>query len=225
MGILCLCWHLCFTPSASTSYSRESSGKLDLQFPPDVPETVTETVHSHEQVSTPLRPAPTNTNAQQNEQGPSSDPNFETPSTQAHDSIPDPVPSTNVEDESLGGTFFATPPKVHPAATHLSESDDEEAEEHDVDPLIKLAKAAASAADTSPIPANDNQTANIPPGASTHTTAFGSDTDVPTGPTFEFSADPFNKGKSPMVEEDPPIKQRSFRQFGRGTEWCKLQRN
>ncbi|GJR81132.1 retrovirus-related pol polyprotein from transposon TNT 1-94, partial [Tanacetum coccineum] len=28
-----------------------------------------------------------------------------------------------------------------------------------------------------------------------------------------FSADPFNKGKSPMVEEDPPIKQRSFRQL------------
>ncbi|GJY23184.1 hypothetical protein Tco_0396842, partial [Tanacetum coccineum] len=39
-----------------------------------------------------------------------------------------------------------------------------------------------------------------------------SETDVPTGPSFGFSADPFNKGKSPMVEEDPPIKQRSFRQ-------------
>ncbi|GKD87586.1 hypothetical protein Tco_1358740, partial [Tanacetum coccineum] len=65
------------------------------------------TVHSHEQVSTPPRPAPTNTDAQQNEQGPFSDPT----STQAHDSIPDPVPSTNVEDESLEGTFFATPPR------------------------------------------------------------------------------------------------------------------
>ncbi|GKA78464.1 hypothetical protein Tco_0785001 [Tanacetum coccineum] len=76
------------------------------------------------------------------------------------------------------------------------------AEEQDVDPLIKLAKAAASAADTSPILANDNQTADIPPGASTHTTAFSSET-----------ADPFNKGKSPMVEEDPLIKPRSFRQL------------
>ncbi|GJV25141.1 hypothetical protein Tco_1377836, partial [Tanacetum coccineum] len=47
--------------------------------------------------------------------GPFSDPNFESTSTQAHDSIPDPVPSTNVEDESLGGTFFATPPRS-PAA-------------------------------------------------------------------------------------------------------------
>ncbi|GJY49154.1 hypothetical protein Tco_0439110, partial [Tanacetum coccineum] len=223
-----------------------------------------ETVHPHEQVSTPPRPAPTNTGAQQNEQGP----------------FPDPVPSTNVEDESLGGTFFATPPRS-PAAppkgttsrgaadplnltalctlvceqgkkienleselqahkllfkevmgklvkrvkflesklkargrkVFVSESDNEEAEEQDVDPLIKLAKAAASAADTSSIPANDNQTADIPTGASTHTTAFGSETDVPTGPTFEFSADPFNKGKSPMIDEDPPIKPRSFRQL------------
>ncbi|GJS62771.1 hypothetical protein Tco_0677335 [Tanacetum coccineum] len=47
--------------------------------------------------------------------GPFSDPNFESTSTQAHDSIPDPVPSTNMEDESLGGTFFATPPRS-PAA-------------------------------------------------------------------------------------------------------------
>ncbi|GJS78574.1 hypothetical protein Tco_0728455 [Tanacetum coccineum] len=197
----------------------DSSREAELSVPPNVPEI--------------------------NEQGPFSDPNFESTSTQAHDSIPDPVPSTNVEDESLGGTFFATPPRspAAPPKAHkllfkevmgklvkrvkflesklkarrrnvfVSESDDEEAEEHDVDPLIKLAKAAASAADTSPIPANDNQKADIPPGASTHTTAFGSDTDVPTGPSFGFSADPFNKGKSPMVEEDPPIKQRSFRQL------------
>ncbi|GJX55260.1 hypothetical protein Tco_0285157 [Tanacetum coccineum] len=261
---------------AQPAIAGESSGEAELSVPPNVPETVTETVHSHEQVSTPPRPAPTNTDAQVNEQGPFSDPS----STQAHDSIPDPVPSTNVEDESLGGTFFATPPRS-PAAppkgttsrgaadpvnltalctlvceqgkkienleselqahkllfkevmgtlvkrvkvlesklkargrkVFVSESDDEEAEEQDVDPLIKLAKAAASAADTSPIPANDNQTADIPPGASTHTTAFGSETAVPTGPSFGFSADPFNKGKSPMVEEDPPIKQRSFRQL------------
>ncbi|GJY08196.1 putative ribonuclease H-like domain-containing protein [Tanacetum coccineum] len=265
---------------AQPAIAGESSGEAEPSVPPNVPETVTETVHSHDQVSTPPRPAPTNTDAQVNEQGPFSDPNFESTSTQAHDSIPDPVPSTNVEDESLGGTFFATPPRS-PAAppkgttsrgaadplnltalctlvceqgkkienleselqahkllfkevmgklvkrvkflesklkarrrnVFVSESDDEEAEEHDVDPLIKLAKAAASAADTSPIPANDNQKADIPPGASTHTTAFGSDTDVPTGPSFGFSADPFNKGKSPMVEEDPPIKQRSFRQL------------
>ncbi|GJZ87427.1 hypothetical protein Tco_0659037 [Tanacetum coccineum] len=89
-----------------------------------------------------------------------------------------------------------------------------EAEEQDVDPLIKLAKAAATAAaDTSSIPADDNQSADIPPGSSTPTTAFGSATNVPTGPSVEFADAPFNKGKSPMIEEDPPIKQRSFRQL------------
>ncbi|GKE09059.1 hypothetical protein Tco_1412610 [Tanacetum coccineum] len=188
--------------TAQPAIAGKSSGEAEPSVPPNVPKTVIETVHSHEQVSTPPRPTPTNTDAQQNKQGPFSDPT----STQAHDSIPDPVPSTNVEDESLGGTFFATPPRS-PAAPPTGKKI-EEAEEQDVDPLIKLAKAAASAADTSSIPANDNQTADIPTGASTHTTAFGSETDVPTGPTFEFSADPFNKGKSPMIEEDPPIKPR-----------------
>ncbi|GJV89876.1 hypothetical protein Tco_1533814 [Tanacetum coccineum] len=36
---------------------------------------------------------------------------------------------------------------------------------------------------------------------------------VPAGNAYDFSADPSNKGKSPMVEEDPPIKERSFRQI------------
>ncbi|GJU47635.1 hypothetical protein Tco_1204901 [Tanacetum coccineum] len=261
---------------AQPAIAGESSGEAEPSVPPNVPETMIETVCSHEQGSTPPRPAPTNTDAQQNEQGPFSDPI----STQAHDFIPDPVPSTNVEDESLGGTFFATPPRS-PAAppkgttsrgaadplnltalctlvceqgkkiknleselqahkllfkevmgklvkrvkflesklkargrkVFVSESDTEEAEEQDIDPLIKLAKAAATAADTSSIPANDNQTADSPPGSSTPTTEFGSATNVPTGPSFEFSADPFNKGKSPMIEEDPPIKPRSFRQL------------
>ncbi|GJS05548.1 hypothetical protein Tco_0322056 [Tanacetum coccineum] len=265
---------------AQPAIAGESSGEAEPSVPPNVPKTVTETVHSHEQVSTPPRPAPTNTDAQVNEQGPFSDPNFESTSTQAHDSIPDPDPSTNVEDESLGGTFFATPPRSNAAPpkgttskgaadpinltalctlvceqgkkiknleselqahkllfkevmgklvkrvkflesklkargrkVFVSESDTEEAEEQDVDPLIKLAKAAATAADTSSIPADDNQSADIPPGSSTPTTAFGSATNVPTGPSFEFAADPFNKGKSPMIEEDPPIKPRSFRQL------------
>ncbi|GKC35455.1 hypothetical protein Tco_1047839, partial [Tanacetum coccineum] len=98
-------------PYRAFRLTSESSREAEPSDPPNVPATVTETVHSHEQVSTPPRPAPTNTDAQVNEQGPFSDPNFESTSTQAHDSIPDPVPSTNVEDESLGGTFSATPPK------------------------------------------------------------------------------------------------------------------
>ncbi|GKC45148.1 synaptobrevin, longin-like domain protein, partial [Tanacetum coccineum] len=207
---------------AQPAIAGESSGGAEPSVPPIVPET----------------------------QGPFSDPNFESTSTQAHDSIPDPDPSTNVEDESLGGTFLTTPPrstaappkgttskgaadpinltalctlvceqgkkienleselqahkllfkevmgklvkrakflesklKARGRKVFVSESDTKEAEEQDVDPLIKLAKAAATAADTSSIPADDNQTADIPP------------------------------GKSPMIEEDPPIKPRSFRQL------------
>ncbi|GKA76912.1 hypothetical protein Tco_0783373 [Tanacetum coccineum] len=196
---------------AQPAIAGESSGEAEPSVPPNVPKKVTETVHSHAPVSTPPRPAPTNTDAQVHKQGLLPDPNFESSSTQAHDSIPDPVPSTNVEDESRGGTFFATPPRsslAPPKGTtsrgaadplnltalctlvceqgkkienleselqahkllfkevmgklvkrvkfletklkargknvFVSDSDDEEAEEQDVDPLIKLAKAAAT---------------------------------------------------------------------------------
>ncbi|GKC92051.1 hypothetical protein Tco_1157493 [Tanacetum coccineum] len=95
----------------------------------------------------------------------------------------------------------------------LSESDNEEDEEQDVDSLIKLAKAAAIAADTSSVPADATQATEFPPSSSIHTDAFVHGNDVPTGTASDFSTDPSNKGKSPMVEEDPPIKERSFRQM------------
>ncbi|GKB15203.1 putative ribonuclease H-like domain-containing protein [Tanacetum coccineum] len=95
----------------------------------------------------------------------------------------------------------------------LSESDKEEDEEQDVDSLIKLAKAAAIAADTSSVPADATHATEFPPSSSIHTDAFVHGNAVPTGTASDFSADPSNKGKSPMVEEDPPIKERSFRQM------------
>ncbi|GJY73907.1 putative ribonuclease H-like domain-containing protein [Tanacetum coccineum] len=95
----------------------------------------------------------------------------------------------------------------------LSKSDNEEDEEQDVDSLIKLAKAAAFAADTSSVPADATKATEFPPSSSIRTDAFVHGTDVPTGTASDFSADPSNKGKSPMVEEDPPIKERSFRQM------------
>ncbi|GJS81257.1 putative ribonuclease H-like domain-containing protein [Tanacetum coccineum] len=95
----------------------------------------------------------------------------------------------------------------------LSESDNEEDEEQDVDSLIKLAKAAAIAADTSSVPADAAQATEFPPSSSIPTDAFVHGNVVPTGTASDFSADPSNKGKSPMVEEDPPIKERSFRQM------------
>ncbi|GJR29967.1 hypothetical protein Tco_1106199 [Tanacetum coccineum] len=95
----------------------------------------------------------------------------------------------------------------------LSESDNEEDAEQDVDSLIKLAKAAAIAAGTSSVPADSTQVTEFPPSSSIHTDSFVHGSDVPTGTTSDVSADPSHKGKSPMVEEDPPIKERSFRQI------------
>ncbi|GJX18461.1 putative ribonuclease H-like domain-containing protein [Tanacetum coccineum] len=95
----------------------------------------------------------------------------------------------------------------------FSDSDKEEDEEQDVDSLIKLAMAAATAADTSSVPADATQATEFPPSSSIHTDAFVHGNAVPTGTASDFSADPSNKGKSPMVEEDPPIKERSFRQM------------
>ncbi|GJV60434.1 putative ribonuclease H-like domain-containing protein [Tanacetum coccineum] len=95
----------------------------------------------------------------------------------------------------------------------LSESDNEEDKEQDVDSLIKLAKAAAIAADTSFVPADATQATEFPPSSSIHTDAFVHRNVIPTGTASDFFADPSHKGKSPMVKEDPPIKERSFRQM------------
>ncbi|GJW22121.1 hypothetical protein Tco_0032743 [Tanacetum coccineum] len=88
----------------------------------------------------------------------------------------------------------------------LSESDNEEVEEQDVDSLIKLAKVAAFAANTSSVPADATKATEFPPSSSIPTDAFVHGHDVHTGTASDFSAAPSNKGKSPLVEEDPPIK-------------------
>ncbi|GKE54228.1 hypothetical protein Tco_1489384, partial [Tanacetum coccineum] len=95
----------------------------------------------------------------------------------------------------------------------LSDSDNEEAEKQDVDSLIKLAKAAAFAADTSSVPADATQENDFPRSSSIPTDSFVHGRAVPTGPASDFSADPSNKGKSPMMEEEPPMKERSFRRM------------
>ncbi|GJW15477.1 putative ribonuclease H-like domain-containing protein [Tanacetum coccineum] len=75
----------------------------------------------------------------------------------------------------------------------LSESDNEQDEEQDVDSLIKLAKAAAFAADTSFVPADATRATKFPPSSSIHTDAFVHGNDVPTGTASDFSVDPSNK--------------------------------
>ncbi|GJS88221.1 hypothetical protein Tco_0770857 [Tanacetum coccineum] len=94
----------------------------------------------------------------------------------------------------------------------LTDSDKDEDADQDVDPLIKLAKAAATAAAASAVPTGGSHEAEIPPSSSVPTDEFAGGSDVPAGATTGPSADPSNKGKSPLMEEDPPVRERTFRQ-------------
>ncbi|GJZ11374.1 hypothetical protein Tco_0546133 [Tanacetum coccineum] len=88
----------------------------------------------------------------------------------------------------------------------MSEFDKEEEEEQDVDPLIKLAKAAAASdahVDVSP-------GADIPPSPPLPT---GMSAGVSSGVSTGTPAGTSNKGKSPIMEVDPPVKRRTFRQM------------
>ncbi|GKC81969.1 hypothetical protein Tco_1137686, partial [Tanacetum coccineum] len=184
---------------------------------PSVPQTILVTLteprpepdHSQDHDSTPPRPTTTTPSAPVFEQGHSSDPNIAS-SSRSHESDPNPFTFTNVEDDTIGGSFHTTPPrstqvppvgptsggaedlatlialsslvselvqristleselqahkllfkdvvgklvkkvkvlelklKTRSRKVVISESDKEEEEEQDVDPLIKLANAAA----------------------------------------------------------------------------------
>ncbi|GJV08254.1 hypothetical protein Tco_1345910 [Tanacetum coccineum] len=265
-------------PPAQAAIAGESSGEAAPSNPQTVPETITEPDHSHDHESTPPRPTTTTSSAPVNEQGPSSDPNIAS-SSRPHESAPDLFTSTNVEDETMGGSFHTSPPsstqappegtpsggaedlyklttlsslvftlvqKVNTQESELkahkllfqevvgklgkkvklledklkgrkrkfvmTNSDKEEDAEQDVDPLIKLAKAAATAAAASAIPTGGSHEANIPPSSSIPSDEFAGGSDVSAGATTGPSANPSNKGKSPLLEEDPPVRERTFRQ-------------
>ncbi|GJV65565.1 hypothetical protein Tco_1476393 [Tanacetum coccineum] len=240
-------------PPAQAAIAGESSGEAAPSNPQTVPETITEPDHSHDHESTPPRPTTTTSSAPVNEQGPSSDPNIAS-SSRPHESAPDLFTSTNVEDETMGGSFHTSPPRstqAPPAGTTsdgaealdkltalsslvstlvqkvntqeselkahkllfkevvgklvkrvklledklkgrkrkfvLTDSDKEEDAELDVDPLIKLAKAAATAAAASAVPTGGSHEADIPPSSSIPTDEFAGGSDVPadatTGPS------------------------------------------
>ncbi|GJR94044.1 hypothetical protein Tco_0266218 [Tanacetum coccineum] len=196
----------------------------------------TPTAPLSEPVSTPPWPIPTSPSAQVNQSGPSSDPHVESSSKE---NASNPVPrstATPLKGEEIGCLeselqaykllfkdvmgklvkqvkFLESKLKAKGRNVILSKSDNEEDKEQDVDSLIKLAKAAAFAADTSSVLADATQENEFPPSSSIPTDAFVHGNAVPAGNAYDFSADPSNKGKSPMVEEDPPIKERSFRQI------------
>ncbi|GJR73348.1 anticodon-binding aminoacyl-tRNA synthetase, class 1a [Tanacetum coccineum] len=65
----------------------------------------------------------------------------------------------------------------------------------------------------SSVSADATEENEFPPSSFIPTDAFVHGNAVPAGTASDFFADPSNKGKSPMVEENPPIKERSFRQM------------
>ncbi|GJX83081.1 hypothetical protein Tco_0332562 [Tanacetum coccineum] len=236
-------------PPAQAAIAGESSGEAAPSNPQTVPETITEPDHSHDHESTPPRPTTTTSSAPVNEQGPSSDPNIAS-SSRPHESAPDLFTSTNVEDETMGGSFHTSPPRSTQAPPEgttsggaedldkltalsslvstlvqkvntqeselkahkllfkevvgklvkrvklledklkgrkrkfvLTDSDKEKDTELDVDPLIKLAKAAATTTAASAVPTGGSHEADIPPSSSIPTDEFAGGSDVPAGAT------------------------------------------
>ncbi|GKA97902.1 hypothetical protein Tco_0825796 [Tanacetum coccineum] len=236
-------------PPPQAAIAGESSGEDAPSNPQTVPATITEPDHSHDHESTPPRPTTTTSDAPVNEQGPSSDPNIAS-SSRPHESTPDLFTSTNVEDDTMGGSFHSSPPRSTQAPPEgttsggaedldkltalsslvstlvqkvntqesdlkahkllfkevvgklvkrvklledklkgrkrkfvLTDSDKEEDAELDVDPLIKLAQAAATAAAASAVPTDGFHEADIPPSSSVHTDEFAGGCDVPAGAT------------------------------------------
>ncbi|GJS84557.1 hypothetical protein Tco_0751098 [Tanacetum coccineum] len=101
---------LCF-PKLKQS---EGVGYCCQAFPPPIPETIPETRPELDQpqdhLSTPPRQQTSDPIAPVFEHGQSSDPNIASFS-RAHETDDEPFTSTNVEDEPLGGSFHASPPR------------------------------------------------------------------------------------------------------------------
>ncbi|GJR14206.1 hypothetical protein Tco_0796858 [Tanacetum coccineum] len=78
--------------------------------------------------------------------------------------------------------------------------------------LSSWLRAAATLLAASACSTGGSHEADIPPSSSIPSDEFAGGSDVPAGNTTGPSADPSNKGKSPLLEEDPPVRERTFRQ-------------
>ncbi|GJY49647.1 hypothetical protein Tco_0439603 [Tanacetum coccineum] len=284
-------------PPAQAAIAGESSGEAAPSNPQTVPETITEPDHSHDHESIPPRPTTTPSSTPVNEQDPSSDPNIAS-SSRPHEFAPDLFTSTNVKDETMGGSFHTSPPrstqappegtssggaedldkltalsfilstlvqKVNTQESELkahkllfkevvgklvkkvklledklkgrkrkfvmTDSDKEEDAESDVDPLIKLAKAATTAAAASAVPTSGSHEADITPSSSIPTNEFAGGSDVPAGATTVPAAETIlagsgttpaspsslvrdaRKGKGVDVDEPTPTHDKTFKQL------------
>ncbi|GJT98922.1 hypothetical protein Tco_1094440 [Tanacetum coccineum] len=126
-------------PPAQAAIAGESSGEAAPSNPQTVPKTLTEPDHSHAHESTPPRPTSTTSSAPVNEQGTSLDPNIAT-SSRPYAFAPDLSTSTNVEDETMGGSFHTSPPRSTQAPPTGTTSDGAEA----LDKLIALSSLVST---------------------------------------------------------------------------------
>ncbi|GJZ92222.1 hypothetical protein Tco_0664287 [Tanacetum coccineum] len=135
-----------------------------------------------------LDPTTIPASAQENEQGPFSDPNPTSSSRPQHASEPKQFTSTNMEDDVFGGSFDNSPPRSTEAPLQVRRF-------KELEDKTKREKEE--------VPNEDD----IPPSSSIPSDAFASGSTIPpdvtTGPTDA----PSDKGKSPMLEEEPPEEQ------------------
>ncbi|GJS50205.1 hypothetical protein Tco_0600326 [Tanacetum coccineum] len=98
----------------SQAQAGEGAGVAAQAVPPPIPETIPETRPEPDQpqdhLSTPPRQQTSDPIAPVFEHGQSSDPNIASFS-RAHETDDEPFTSTNVENEPLGGSFHASPPR------------------------------------------------------------------------------------------------------------------
>ncbi|GKF52362.1 hypothetical protein Tco_0159272, partial [Tanacetum coccineum] len=206
-------------PPAQAAIAGESSGEDAPSNPQSVHATITEPDHFHDHESTPPRLTTTTFGAPviESTQAPSEG----TTSGGAEDLDK----LTTLSSLEVVGKLIKKVKlledklKGRKRKFVMTNSDKEEDAEQDVDPLIKLAKAAAIAAAASAVPTGGSHEAEIPsspsvPTGGSHeaeipsspsvpTDEFAGSFAVPAGATTGPSTDPANKGKSPLMEEDP----------------------
>ncbi|GJV38975.1 hypothetical protein Tco_1417415 [Tanacetum coccineum] len=125
-------------PHAQAAIAGESSGEAAPSNPQTVPETITEPDHSHDHESTPPRPTTTTSSALVNQQKVSTqESEFKAHKLLFKEVVGKLVKKVKLLEDKLKG---------RQRKFVMTDSDKEEDAEEDVDPLIKLAKAAATAA-------------------------------------------------------------------------------
>ncbi|GJV59078.1 putative ribonuclease H-like domain-containing protein [Tanacetum coccineum] len=195
-------------PPAQPAIAGESSGEAEPTIPHTVPETLMKPFNSHVQGnSSPPRRNHIPASAQENEQGP-----FyrflplHPPPDLMNLSKNNPLPS-NVEDAGIW--------RFVDFSLKILKASDSKAHKLVFKEVVEYWYEAATffftAADSA-VPTGGSNEDDIPPSSSTPSDAFASRSAIPPDVSTDPTDAPSDKGKSPMLEEEPPVRERSFRQ-------------